>query len=573
MRTERDKLTDLDGTNDEEKIVRIVQNCVKESFANQEKWAQRARRNIQYFVGNQWLTDDGDVDDSSPAWRFRTQLNTIFSTLMTICSAGLDARPRVYYSADNDTEKSLANGLTDIVDGYHEARMEEWMIYNILLWLTISGIAWRKHTWNHTENAPGAHIIPAWDVGVDPEGTLPDCGDHNYIVHSQEIDADIIARKYNVDEDELISYSGEKAENAGMFRRLFRKGSRGYDVGDSRPKVEIHELWYFGQTHNEFISDGKPSKALKHPEGRVFTICNDKLIYKNANPYNHRRFPLVPYHGCTAPSGFLGFGIVDQLVPIQFAINVLVSQYIMGCILMANPQWKAEEGVVTEGLVTNEPGLVIPVAPGQAEGIQQVPGVAPPSGVLNVVNELLMFSERVSNVSEVMMGRQPGANTSGIAIAGLQQAAMLIVRQIMRWFEGSHKIAAIIEAENIQQFFFPMDPLDMGEMSLGEWYQWQEGIRSLTFDVTIQSMSELPRNMEGRLSFGFQMLEAGVFDVEEFLDFTRISISERLREKLTTPQLGGMLPQAGGGQGIGSTALSPSALQGLPSNFGQGVPA
>jgi hypothetical protein len=571
MRTERDKLTDLDSTNDEEKIVRIVQNCVSESFANQDKWAQRAKRNIQYFVGNQWLTDDGSIDESSPAWRFRTQLNLVFSNLMTICSAGLDARPRVYYSADVDTEKEYAHALTDIVDSYQEARMEEWMIYSILLWLTSTGIAWRKHTWDYVKNEPAAHILHSWNVGVDPEGTLPDCGDHNYLVHSQEIDADIIARKYNVDEDELIQYADKDESEGWLARRLFRRGSVANASVGFRPKVEIHELWYFGQTHVEFVSDGKPSKALKHPEGRVFTICGDKLIYKKENTYNHRRFPLVPYHGCTAPSGFLGFGITDQLVPIQFAINVLMSQYIMGCILMANPQWQAEEGAVTEGLLTNEPGLVIPVAPGQMGSIQQVPGVAPPTGVLNVVNELLMFSERVSNVSEVMQGRQPGANTSGIAIAGLQQAAMLIVRQIMRWFEGSHKIAAIIEAENIQQFFFPMDPMEMGEMSLGEWYQWQEGVRSLTFDVTVQSMSELPRNMEGRLAFGFQMLEAGVFDVEEFLDFTRISISERLREKLTAPmpQLGGgMLSPVGGGGGVSS-----ADLQGLPSNFGQGAPA
>lgn len=566
---EKTRISELGKTNDEEKLVKLVRDCVGEARENQDDWARRALKNIKYYSGQQWLDAEGEVDRSSPVWRFRTQLNIIFSNIQTICSAGLDARPRIYYSADQEGQSDVADSLTDLMEAFHEERMEEWHVFQTLLWLTLTGIGWRKYGYSSSKNMPIGSLVPSWDILVDPHGTMPDLSDHKYVAHVKEMDIDDVVNQYKVDEEDIIGGPGVKQEKQGFLKSFLRtnvnKESRG-----SRKRVEVWELWFFGHAVEEMIS-GKTPKSVKYPRGRVITICGEKLLHKGESPYNHGRYPFVPYHGCTAPSGFLGFGVAEQILPIQFAINVLISQYIMGTILMSNPQWIAEKGAIEEQFLTNEPGLVIKTEPNKASAVQRVEGVAPAANVLPLVNELLMFSERVSTVSEVMMGRQPSSNTSGIAIAGLQQASMLLVRQLMRWFEVSYKLAGIIEAENIQQFAIPMNPSELGigsnvegvSMSLGEWFGWQEEIRDLYFDVHIQSLSELPRNLEGRLAFALQLMEAGIFDIEEFLDFTRLPVSERLRQVHS-----GMA----GAQGQGAMGQRErlAALQGLP-GLGQGV--
>jgi hypothetical protein len=563
MRNDREKLADLDKTNDEELIVKLVKSCRKEADSNQGEWTKRAKRNIEYYVGNQWLTEEGEIDDSSPAWRFRTQVNLIFNTIQSITASGLDARPRVYYSADDQNQSQLAEHLTDIIEAYQEMRLEEWLVYQTILWFTLTGIAWRKYLWDANLNRPTSFVIPAWEVGVDPDGCLPDCSDHRYLIHTKEEDIDIVARRYGVDEDDIAGESADADDEVSFWRRWFKRHELSETV--PRKKVAVHELWYFGQTPADLIADEKPAKSVKYPQGRVFVVSGNKLLYQAANPFNHARAPLLPFHGCTAPSGFLGFGIVDQLAPIQFALNVLMSQAIMSNILMANPQWVVEEGAVNDGWITNEPGLVIKTAEGMIDRVEKQPGVGPSSSTFRLISDLTQFAERVSSVSEVMWGRQPGGSASGIAIAGLQQAASTTIRQYMRWFEMSYKLAAIMEAENLQQYANPISQDMLTHMNLGEWFNWEEEIRQLRFDVHVQSLSELPRNLEGRLNFGMQMVQLGVFDIEEFLDFTRIPISDRLRSQIAPPDMGMM------GNQLGTPRQQLAGLQGL-AGLGQGVP-
>jgi len=558
----------LDKSSDEETIVKIVKALIKESQDAMEEWLQRTKTAYQFYMGNQWLDESGDIDEKVPSYRFRTTRDLIFQTVETLRPLMTDSRPRIIISADYPrVDADPANLLTEILTAEHERRVEDTQLSLVLADALICGKGYKKFTWDAEKDKSVSTIIPPWCLLVDPYGTLPDFSDHKYVIHQKEMDAEDVVRKYGVSFDDIIEEKDAEVTSEGLFsqiRRFFSGRHQVAQVDYVRPRVTVNEVWYFAQLPIDLESGDKPSKTVKYPYGRVIATCGKKLLHLDENPYWHGRVPLVAFHDYLLANDFLGFGEVHHLRDAQVAINILISQIIMNAILMSNAQWIYEKGAVPRDWLTNEPGLNIAVERGMLERIRKEPGVSMPPYVHQMALDIERHAERISSVSEVSQGRQPGSSASGVAIAGLQQAALGRTRHKTRLMEESYRQCGRIEVSNLQQYAGFYDPRQTNDYELGEWMMWEERMRNLMYDIEIESMAELPHNLEGKLAFAFNMLDRGVFDIIEFLEFTNLPISDRLREQ--HEMMAQQVPMQPGQQ----QATTQEDLMGL-NRLGQGV--
>lgn len=98
-------------------------------------------------------------------------------------------------------------------------------------------------------------------------------------------------------------------------------------------------------------------------------------------------------------------------------------------------------------------------------------------------------------------------------------------------------------------------------------------MRNLLWDVSVESQSDLPHNQVARINYAIQLLQLGVYDIEEFVQFTGLQLRPELRSQIR--QNIGFNPNTQGEFGQppaqSEDMMMEGGLTGLP-NLGAGVP-
>lgn len=195
----------------------------------------------------------------------------------------------------------------------------------------------------------------------------------------------------------------------------------------------------------------------------------------------------------------------------------------------------------------------------------------------------------MAGVQDVMLGESK-SGMSGVLANSLQAAALTRQSFKMLALDESYRRQARLEIYMIQQFYEFQDPRVNRQWGDGEWLLWSEGMRDLLWDVKVESQADLPHNTVARINYAIQLLQIGVYDIEEFLNTTGIHIRPELRSKIRqatgfNPMMQGEYGQAptqqampqmpGAGQGLapapeGEAGMG-GGLTGL-AGLGQGVP-
>ena len=313
-------------------------------------------------------------------------------------------------------------------------------------------------------------------------------------------------------------------------------------------------------------------------------MINKKLIpsqfQKMQIPYSHGEFPIVSYHAYPLSQQFHSHGDIDQLTSIQMAINVLYSQVIINAIQMSNAQWIVEDGAIPHRWLTNQPGLIIRTKPGKFGLVEKLDPSQIPTGVFGLVQELEQFADRQTGSQDVVRGESPGSSASGVLANSLQAAAMTRHTFSMQVLDESYRRASKLEVSTFQDWVDFSDPRFNGKRDMGEWLRWDEDMRNLLFDVVVESRANFPQNVLARINHAQNMLALGVFDLEEFMDFSGIEVREDLRTKIRqlsdsfipgvahNEQVALQIQSGGGVAGPGQQSLGQAA--GVP-GLGQGV--
>lgn len=578
---DRAKLQDLDKTTDEDKIVDLVYAMIDEaeSSDNFQNFQTQFKEAYQFYHGDQWLDENLDPL-RAPSYRFRTIRDICFSTIELIRPLISDARPTIYYVADNPdrtieemklyaelgllpenpelqpfmsnietmrTDDEIAQDATAIIQAEHEHREEEVHLSTVLGDMAIGGLGVRKVYWDWKNRRLGVKQFCPTDVLIDPYCHDHDLQDAKYVILRKEMDLEELQIQYNLTNQTVRDIQAEtfhsEDQNYGLFRSRnlspFPASNRHRNL--IRNRINVYEVWFFGQLPFEFENEGY-SKVIKHPFGRVFIVAGKKVIRDPIpNPFEHGMLPLVFFRNYTVSTGKIhapyAFGDIYPLKQNQVSMNVLLSQIIMNAILMANAQWVVEQGAVPDGWLTNEPGLIIETARGQSGGIRKEPGAPMPGYVTELMMLIEQHAKSVSRVNDTVAGISPGSHASGIAINQLQNAALGSIRQKSRFLDSAYKKQGYLELRLLQQFALSgareiVAPYERGDMDLGEWRRWTERISTLEMDVRIESKAELPSNILDRLVFAQQQVMTGIFDPIEAIEFAKIPISDRLKHNM-----------------------------------------
>jgi len=582
----------FDKVRDEEEILDCFAVMKEESEDYISDRVKKYGRNFLMYMGEHYLRDGGDeyqVDDRNPSWRFRVKRDMIGTMVDSLRPILMRGYPKYFVDADfadyqatlpteqgevpvpGVTDGDLAQHLQSILDATHLKRGEGIEVAKLLVDVLVGGTAYRKIVFDPITNQVVLPVLNFSDVLPDPYGVNTDFSDHKYVIIKNEMDAADIERIYGIKESEFGSHD-EEVSGQGLIRKVRRyfKGSNNkmeHDDKYRRRRYPVYELFYNEATPDLVLEGEKPPKSLRHPRGRQLVIINDrKVVVDRHNPYWHGQYPVVAYVANPIPHQLFGRTEVDTLVPIQEATNILMNMIVTNAMLAGNNQWMYEEGALQAEEVTNQPGLMIPVSPGGLDRIRRVDPAPLSADTMALLKEMEQHGRSdITGVQDVLMGREPTNRASGVLANTLQAAALTRQGFKVQSLDESYRRQANLEISLMQQYADYQDPQLMRLMDMGEFNMWSESIRYLLYDVKVESQADFPHNVVSRINFAVQLVQLGVFDMEEFMTFTGVKVRPELRARIRAQSQ--QMP-------LGAQTADADANGGLAGaeNLGMGVP-
>lgn len=273
----------------------------------------------------------------------------------------------------------------------------------------------------------------------------------------------------------------------------------------SEESIQVEEL----KTQNFVMTENLPSPqevAQMDPQQQMAVAQQAKVIEQRAQANAQRIAELeqqaqeqpsiikiIPkeyytkYSFLPAPDGGyydLGFG--QLLGPLNESVNTLINQLIdSGSLQNSNSGFIGRGARISGGTMRFEPGEWKPVSsPGSTirDSIVPLPANQPSQTLFQLLGLLISYSERVSSVSDIMSGDNPGQNTPAYNMKAMLEQGMQVFngvfKRIYRSFRGELRKIYVLNGENFQ----PMDYTETMDM----------GFRLISSDFTADPKDILP---------------------------------------------------------------------------------
>jgi hypothetical protein len=564
----RKKMGALDKTNNSELIAQMVNFYWEEGTASEDYqgFCQQYDQNWMMYRGDQWFDEDMEVfSDSERSFLTR---DICFRTVRRINPLLTDSRAMRYVKADRPdlameagaatsrflkqeegeivTDSAVARDLQGFWHAMERRQMAEAEFALGLTNFTIGGMAWGFPFWDKRfRDDPGFGRVnflrDSKQVVLDPEMERADLSDARFIIIEKYYDADILQREAGLSNSQMTEIIEDQyPEHHTTMRDLMENRTNLRQVLDDqdsremlfRPRIRVLECWTWSQLPIERLLDGA-AKSVEHPTGRVFTVAGKHVIQRPIpNPYRHGMFPGIPYRDNADAHTVYGLGEINWLKHDQVALNLLINQMLTSVLLMGNPGIIAEEGALKSD-PTDTPGEILETEQGKFHLVREkeINPLSPASlQLLNVFDQ-----HAKERVNETMEGLPPGAQSSGVAISSLQDAAFTIIREKARALEWGYHRQGVQEVHNIIQFGTQAmvdEFVDRGYVDLGEFLKWHPRMEGLFFSIAVESKADLPENLMDRLKLALQLAGQGHIDSSEVLAYTQFPTSERLSQEM-----------------------------------------
>ena len=456
---------------------RLFSDAKRAKEAVDSKWVE----NYKFFRGKQW-------PEKRPTYRHSEVLNFIFSEVQTVLVLLTDARPNIDYLPEDPSDREFAEILSQIVRSKWDRNawsmvLAEAIVDASIYGTAIAGVPWKPKLHNGLgdfvfETEDPFHIFP------DPDARSKVNDEYcKYIVRAKPRPVESVKADYPEKADFIRADIGDLAQQSGAGQaddqvhykspsdnRVLVESDRSVHPGKPGQVLEIcvylkSEEMIEEQVGEEPDPETGATKKLyqtrkKYPNGRKIVVANGVLLEDRGDvskgegyPYENGLFPFARLVDHAMPREFWGVGEIENLRSPQMIINKLISYVLDVLTLMGNPIWVVDtnSGVDTDNL-TNQPGLVVEKHPNttvdRKEGVQLQPFVLQ---TLELMIERIMG--KLGSTQEVSKGVAPSADSSGYAIAQLQEAAQTRIRGKSRNVEEFLKEVGGLVADRILQFY------------------------------------------------------------------------------------------------------------------------
>lgn len=565
------KMGALDKTRNKELIVEMT-NFFWEQGTGSDDYQTFAHQYDEAWLmyrGHQHLDDDlGAVMDDDMV---RVNRDICFRTVRRINPLLTDARPVRYIKSDQpdtlaeqmqieqafglsgaDQPRVLTNAdvAHDMEEFWHAMERRQQAEADLAVGLTnmtVGGLAWAFPFWDvRHPGDPGMGRVnwlrDSKAVVLDDDMQRFDLGDARFVLVEKWYDADVLQREAGLSNTVVTEIMEEQHPSYGKLMSDIAGGQVPIStlmVNPEnqrmlfRPKIRVIECWYWAQLPLESQLDGN-SKAVENPAGRVWSVAGKHLISApRPNPYSHGMFPGVPFRDNPDAKTNYGLGEINWLKHDQIAINEVVNQMLLNVLMVSDAGIIVEDGAMKHE-PENGPGRVWTMNTGRMDGIQQMKVDPISAGQLQVLG--LFDQHAKERVNETMEGLPPGAQSSGVAINSLQDAAFTIIREKTRQLEWGYHRLGVQEVHNIQQFGSQAlvdQMVERGQKDLGEFLRWHPKMKELFFTISVESKADLPMNVMDRLKLALQLAGQGHIDSTEVLEYARFPRSRRLEEEMS----------------------------------------
>lgn len=299
----------------------------------------------------------------------------------------------------------------------------------------------------------------------------------------------------------------------------------------------------------------------KYPNGRHIVVVGDRIVHDSTSPFDHAEWPYTELNCHPFPGEFWPVSMVQNMISPQRSLNKMNGLIIDNAKLVGSGIWKIEKGAGPKARqLVGRPGMVVTYNRGFK--VEREPGTPLPNFISQIPDALRSVLDAIPGVHDVTTGRKPAGITAGVAIESLQEAAQTRVRLLVRNLENFLKNTGQQQIALAQQYFKEAKLIrtvdEMGNFAFKE--MTPDMIRG-GWEVIVAAGSSIPRNREARERQSLALLEAGIFQPEDVIDWIdhpgKYKVLRRQKQVAAMQaELGTLADQGGGGAPGGGAAAN-----------------
>lgn len=580
---------DQNQTPEEQALVRFIYRLFDD--------ARKARVDVENIWKENWKMYRGRDKQKLPKYKKKARLNLCFTIVEAIIPWLTERKPEIVYIPTEVSDTSHVETFQKLVDNLWSRLELQYQLVRLARACMIFGRGFLKVVWNPDDaggiGEVGVRYVSPFKIYPDPDNQGPDIQDCMYVIESYPLDLGTIRRMFPergrlVKPDSEISqlYPGEFYEPETARHDtddVVTAGSNWRSKG--RLRARVIECWFKDDTMDilrEQDADGNEITRLvpRYPGGRVVTVANGVLLADRPNPFADGKFPYVCLDNydnldedgieTDAGTGFWPLSEVEQLIPIQNALDDVIRRVIDNMALMGNMQWVLDrESNVDPQTLTNQPGLIVRKQKGTEVRREKPPDM--PNYIMGLLNLFPQWAETVSGIHDVTQGRRPQGITAAAAIAELQEAGQARIRLKSRNLERMVKNLGEMIKSRIMQFYTEERIVRViGPEKQVEFIPFDARNIQGDFDVMVEAGSSMPVSKAARYNQATELRKMGVIDNQAYLEAIDWPGREKILQRMSAPQLppggpaGPGLPPGPAPAGPPTAGLSPAVPPGPP---------
>lgn len=424
-------------------------------------------RNIALFMGHHWMDWSAHTQflalPSMPSWKVRMVINLIMPTIRTEAAKILKSNPSIAAVPGNDSDEArqAARIATRVLEAKYAEDDYQRRLYNLTLWFLVCGSSYLWTLWDKTagrawseqiKNPETGELIDAqffegdvidevtgpFDVLMEPNGP-EDFNDHRRIMRPRVLETQFIKDKWGVD------VPAETIDMKQHFQFRINSMAAINSAGLFAPRNSL------GHRKVTLVKEMFELPSSKWPEGMHAIYANGRVIVP-PEPLDYwlrgrRALPVAKFDHITIPGSPYGRSIIEQIGPLNVALNKMTSQAMENANLLSRPKIKAPQGCLDDDSWTDQPGEVIEYRPIGGLGPEPVTPPAMPQYFFQLKDSIPGQIADVSGIFDVSRGKLPRRATSGKAIDLLQDADDTRMGLTIRNFSSSLERSQSIKLE------------------------------------------------------------------------------------------------------------------------------
>jgi len=247
---------------------------------------------------------------------------------------------------------------------------------------------------------------------------------------------------------ELIMASAKKSvveQIADAWTKLFGTSKTTNPIMSAVDRSFIQEIWVRDRRMLINQKDQKPlynaigMPILIYPNGwrHILRVNGALILYDFPVRYIDQMPPIDVLTWKLKLDSAYGSGEVDDLNSPQEVYNKMMAAIVDNTLLMTNAIWQGDANALTPEQwqkLSNAPGSFVKQRPGTT--LERVTGVPLPPQAFNSLSYSEEVIEKLSGMTDVVLGMKPGRVSSGVGIEALQGAAQAVVRLKARQIEA-----------------------------------------------------------------------------------------------------------------------------------------